>query len=219
MKKSLCSLALMIALGLGTMVAQTGVQQTDASTVQASAASAQNPAELGKKVEELESLVKQLQSELTAMKQQQTHQGPRGIAEVASTSMPSLHLASLAPVEDAPAAAAAPAPAPEKISLSGLLGPTTLSGFVDVFYGCNSNQPSSHANAFHNFDMNSSEIGLNMLELVADKAVSSDVKVGYHIALGFGQAMNQVNGLDFGPGFPASTTPNFGQNLKEAYLE
>ena len=216
MKKSLCSLALMIALGLGTMVAQTGVQQTDASTAQASASSAQNPAELSQKVEELNSLVKQLQSELTAMKQQQPHQGPHGIAEVASTSMPSLHLASLAPVEDAPAAAAAPAPAPEKVSLAGLLGPTTLSGFVDVFYGYNSNQPANHLNAFHNFDINSSEIGLNMLELVADKAVSSDSRVGYHIALGFGQAMNQINGGDFGPG---GTEPNFAQNLKEAYLE
>src|SRR4051812_27607517 len=113
MKKYLCSLALMVALGLGTLVAQTGVQ-TAASTTQASANGAQNPAELGQKVEELEGLVKQLQSELTAMKQQQPHQGPHGIAEVASTSMPSLHAASLAPnMEDPPAAAAAPAPAPE----------------------------------------------------------------------------------------------------------
>ena len=186
MKKFLCSLVLMVAFGLGTLVAQTGLQQTDASTAgQASASNAQNPAELSQKVDELESLVKQLQSELTAMKQQQPHQGPHGIAEVASTSMPTLHLASLAAnPEDAPAAAAAPAPAaPEKVSLAGLLGPTTLSGFVDVFYGYNSNQPANHANAFHNFDMNSSEIGLNMLELVADKAVSSDNRVGYHIAL------------------------------------
>jgi len=219
MKKFLCSLVLMVAFGLGTLVAQTGLQQTDASTAgQASASNAQNPAELSQKVDELESLVKQLQSELTAMKQQQPHQGPHGIAEVASTSMPTLHLASLAAnPEDAPAAAAAPAPAaPEKVSLAGLLGPTTLSGFVDVFYGYNSNQPANHANAFHNFDMNSSEIGLNMLELVADKAVSSDNRVGYHIALGFGQAMNQVNLLDSGPG---GTEPNFAQNLKEAYLE
>ena len=218
MKNFLCSLVLTVAFGVGTLVSQTGVQQTDASTgTQASASSAENPAQLSQKVEELTSLVKQLQSELTAMKQQQQpHQGPRGIAEVASTSMPSLHLASLAPVEDAPAAAAAPAPAPEKVSLSGLLGPTTLSGFVDVFYGYNSNQPSTHANQFHNFDMNSSEIGLNMVELVADKPVSSDVKVGYHIALGFGQAMNQVNATEFGHG---GTEPNFAQNLKEAYLE
>src|SRR5690349_15956819 len=100
MKNFLCSLVLMIAFGVGTLVAQTGLQQTDASTgSQASATSADNSAQLGQKVEELETLVKQLQSELTAMKQQQqVHQGPRGIAEVASTSMPSLHLASLAPM-------------------------------------------------------------------------------------------------------------------------
>ena len=218
MKNFFCSLALMIALGMGTLVAQTGAQAA-ASTAQASASTPQNPADLSQKVEELEGLVKQLQSELTAMKQQQAHVGPRGIAEIASTSMPTLPAASLAPhVEDAPAAA----PAPEKVSLAGLLGPTTLSGFVDVFYGYNSNQPVGRSNAFHNFDMNSSEIGLNMIELVADKSVSSDVKVGYHVALGFGQAMNQVNGLDSGPGFGGTTpttTPNFAQNLKEAYLE
>ena len=216
MKNFFCSLVLMVAFGLGTLVAQTGAQ-TDASTAQASVSTAQNPADLGQKVEELEGLVKQLQSELTAMKQQQAHVGPRGIAEVASTSMPSLHAASLAPnMEDPPAAAAAPAPAPEKVSLAGLLGPTTLSGFVDVFYGYNSNQPSTRTNALHNFDINSSEIGLNMIELVADKPVDSTDRVGYHVALGFGQAMNQINQSEFGPG---GSEPNFGQNLKEAYLE
>jgi hypothetical protein len=209
MKNFFCSLALMIALGLGTLVAQTGAQ-TDASTAQASASTTQNPAELSQKVEELEGLVKQLQSELTAMKQQ-PHVGPRGIAEIASTSMPTLPAASLAPnVEDAPA------PAPEKVSLAGLLGPTTLSGFVDVFYGYNSNQPASRVNQYHNFDINSSEIGLNMMELVADKSVDTTNRVGYHIALGFGQAMNQINATEFGPG---GTEPNFAQNLKEAYLE
>ena len=215
MKNFLCSLVLMVVFGLGSLVAQTGVQ-ADANTAQASN-SAQNPAELSQKVEELEGLVKQLQSEISTMKQQQPRQGPRGIAEIASTSMPMLPAsASLAPnLLDDQAGAAAPA-APEKISLSGLLGPTTLSGFVDVFYGYNSNQPANHANAFHNFDMQSSEIGLNMLELVADKSVSSDVKVGYHVALGFGEAMNQINSTDVGP---SAVTPNFAQNLKEAYLE
>jgi hypothetical protein len=181
---------------------------------------AQDPAELGKKVEELETLVKQLQSELIAMKQTQTKPaGPRGIAEVASTAMPPLPASALVS-EDASPVPQAAAPAPEKPTLAGLLGPTTLSGFVDVFYSYNSNQPSGRINTLHNFDINSSEIGLNMIELVADKPVSSDVKLGYHIALGFGQAMNQVNATEFGPGFPGTTTtPNFAQNLKEAYLE
>jgi hypothetical protein len=213
MKKLLCSIVVITVLGLATMSAQTGVQK-DESAAQANSGT-QNSAELGQKVEELETLVKQLQLELTAMKQQQPRQGPRGIAEIASTGMPTLPAASLAPnMEQAPAAAVAPAP--EKVSLSGLLGPTTISGFVDVFYTYNSNQPINRANQYHNFDMFNSEIGLNMMELVADKSVSSDVKVGYHIAVGFGQAINQINGADNGPGVFA---PNFAQNLKEAYLE
>src|SRR5678810_878519 len=58
------------------------------------------------------------------------------------------------------AAAAAPAPAqamvatpapaasPAPTGLAGLLGPTTLSGFVDVYYGYNSNQPIGRTTAF-----------------------------------------------------------------------
>ena len=205
MKRVLCSFALVLAL-CSAVVAQTGTQPEPS-------ASGQNQAELNRKVEDLQKVVDELRAEIAAMKEQ-SRPGPRGIAEVASTSMPTLPAASLAPADPLPMQAAAPAP--EKPSLAGLLGPTTLSGFVDVFYGYNSNQPSSHINQYHNFDINSSEIGLNMLELVADKAVSGDVKVGYHIALGFGQAMNQVNGLDVGP---SPITPNFAQNLKEAYLE
>ena len=52
--------------------------------------------------------------------------------------------AAAAPVPAAPqAAVATPAPAatPAPTGLAGLLGPTTLSGFVDVYYGYNSNQP------------------------------------------------------------------------------
>ena len=100
--------------------------------------------------------------------------------------------AAAAAAAPAPAAAALPAatPAatPAPTGLAGLLGPTTLSGFVDVYYGYNSNQPASHTTALRNFDINSAQFGLNMLELVADKPVSTDTgRVGYHVALGFGQ--------------------------------
>ena len=54
---------------------------------------------------------------------------------------------------------------------------------------------------FRNFDVNSSQFALNMLELVADKAPDATAsRVGYHVALGFGQAMNLVNGCDSMPG-------------------
>src|SRR6476660_5951452 len=88
----------------------------------------------------------------------------------------------------------APAAAPAPTGLAGLLGPTTLSGFVDVYYGYNSNQPANRTTALRNFDINSSQFALNMLELVADKAPDASAsRLGYHIALGFGQAMNLVN--------------------------
>ncbi len=121
----------------------------------------------------------------------------------------------------APAAAAlpaaAPAATPAPTGLAGLLGPITLSGFVDVYYGYNSNQPAGRTTAFRNFDINSGQFGLNMIELVADKAPDAAAsRLGYHVALGFGQAMNAVNSTEIGPG---GTEANFDQYLKEGYLE
>src|SRR5262249_20041483 len=64
------------------------------------------------------------------------------------------------PAEAAPAAAPAPAPSAPS-GLSGLLGSTTLSGFVDVYYGYNSNQPANRTTVLRNFDINSGQFGLN----------------------------------------------------------
>ncbi|HEY1265479.1 MAG TPA: porin [Terriglobales bacterium] len=203
MKNVLCGVVLTIAI-CASVVPALHAQSTGQAQP--------TPAELSRKVEELEQVVQQLRSELDAVKKDHAT-GPPSVAEVASTSMPPLPATVSPALQDA--AASAPS-APEKPSLAGLLGPTTLSGFVDVFYGYNSNQPASRINAFHNFDINSSQVGINMIELVADKPVSSDVKVGYHVALGFGQAMNQVNATEIGPG---GTEPNFAQYLKEGYLE
>ena len=110
-----------------------------------------------------------------------------------------------------------PAATPAPTGLAGLLGPTTLSGFVDVYYGYNSNQPIGRTTAFRNFDINSGQFGLNMIELVADKAPDATAsRLGYHVALGFGQAMNIINSTEPGQ-FP--TESNFDQYLKEGYLE
>jgi hypothetical protein len=129
---------------------------------------------------------------------------------------------------EAVVASPAPAAAPAPTGLAGLLGPTTLSGFVDGYYGYNSNQPANRTTALRNFDVNSSQFALNMLELVADKAPDATAsRVGYHVALGFGQAMNLINGGEIAspnvPGTPVlgppSTITNFDQYLKEGYLE
>jgi Putative beta-barrel porin-2, OmpL-like. bbp2 len=200
MKNALCSFALMFALGMA-LVPKLSAQAQDSKEP--------SPAELNKKIEDLQQLVEQLRSELATVKQTRAP-GPRAIAEVASTAMPPLPAAAAVatPEDQAPAA-------PEKPSIAGLLGSTTFSGFVDAFYTYNSNQPIGRVNALHNFDINSSTLGLNMIELGADKPATADSRLGYHVTLGFGQAMNAVNGSEIGPG---GTEPNFAQYLKDGYL-
>jgi hypothetical protein len=170
-------------------------------------AAAQSSPDLAGRIDSLEKQLADLKSELASQKA----------------------AAAAAPVPAAAAVATTtPAAAPAPTGLAGLLGPTTLSGFVDVYYGYNSNQPANRTTALRNFDVNSSQFALNMLELVADKAPDATAsRVGYHIALGFGQAMNLVNGGEVAspnvPGTPVlgppSTITNFDQYLKEGYLE
>src|ERR1035438_9375095 len=138
-------------------------------------------------IEELEEQVKELRAEMAALKS-----------------------------SDKTASAAATVPAPGVAtpgpSLAGLLGPTALSGFVDVYYGQNFNNPASQTNGLRFFDQGANMFGLNLVELVVDKTPeATNSRTGYHVALGFGQAMNAVNGSDHaGLGFD--------QYLKEAYF-
>ena len=87
-----------------------------------------------------------------------------------------------------------------------------LNGFVDVYYGQNFNNPASQTNGLRFFDGATNQFGLNLMELVVDKTPeATNSRTGYHIALGFGQAMNAVNGTDHaGLGFD--------QYPKEAYF-
>jgi len=83
---------------------------------------------------------------------------------------------------------------------------------VDVYYGHNFNNPASQTNGLRFFDGGTQQFGLNLVELVVDKAPdAASSRTGYHVALGFGQAMNTVNGTDHGG-------LSFDQYLKEAYF-
>ena len=88
-------------------------------------------------VQELEEEVKALRAEVTALK---------------AAPAPPPTATSPAPAEaaaPAPSAAAltnAPAATPAPTGLAGLLGPTTLSGFVDTYYGYNPNHPFTRQN-------------------------------------------------------------------------
>ena len=79
-------------------------------------------------MEELEEQVKGLRAEVTALKGSDKPATPATPAPVQSNLVTS---------------AAAPGAAPAGPSLAGLLGPTTLSGFVDVYYGQNFNNPTT----------------------------------------------------------------------------
>lgn len=116
----------------------------------------------------------------------------------------------------APVAAAAVSPAQStsssSTSLASLLGPTSFSGFIDTYYAYNSNQPASRTNGFRSFDAQANQFALNLVELVVDKQpVATNSRTGYHVALGFGQAINAVNATDPGG-------LGFDQYLKEAYF-
>ncbi len=84
---------------------------------------------------------------------------------------------------------------------------------MDLYYGQNFNNPASQANNLRFFDAATNQFGLNLVELVVDKAPdASNSRTGYHIALGFGQAMNVVNSSEPKAGL------GFDQYLKEAYF-
>src|ERR1700686_2613397 len=113
-------------------------------------------------------------------------------AQVAALQSGNSTSTSVAPVTPAPAPAApqaavatttAAGSTPAPTGLAGLLGPTTLSGFVDTYYGFNFNHPPTRQNGLRNFDINTNQFGLNMIELVADKSVDTTNRVGYHIAV------------------------------------
>lgn len=158
------------------------------SRAQSDAANAK-PVDLTSRVEELQRELDDVRAQLAALKEAPAH--------VASSS---------------PSAASSLASSSSSSSIASLLGPTTLSGFVDMYYGYNFNQPATRSNSFRSFDALSNQFALNLVELVVDKTPEvTNSRTGYHIALGYGQAINAVNGSDPGG-------LGFDQYLKEAYF-
>lgn len=146
------------------------------------------PAALTSRIEELQRELDDLRSQLAALKETPPH-----------------------PAAGTPAASSL-ASGTSSTSLASLLGPTTLSGFVDMYYTYNANQPANRSSGFRSFDALSNQFALNLVELVVDKAPEvTNSRTGYHIALGYGQAINAINGSDPGG-------LSFDQYLKEAYF-
>src|SRR5436853_6996613 len=61
------------------------------------------------------------------------------------------------------------------------------------------NLPDTRIRSCHSFDALSNQFAWNLVELVVDKTPEvTNSRTGYHIALGYGQAINAVNGSDPG---------------------
>jgi Putative beta-barrel porin-2, OmpL-like. bbp2 len=153
------------------------------------------------RVQQLEKELAELKSEIATMKS-----GSASVPAAASGAVP---------VNAAVATTATPggAPADTKSGLAALLGPTSISGFIDVYYGQNFNNPATRLNDLRFFDGSTNQFGLNLIELVVDKQPdAANSRTGYHIALGYGNAMNAIYG--------ASTTATLSadQYVKEAYF-
>jgi len=174
--------------------------------------------DVSKKVDELQKELESLQAQIADLKKQQA------AATNAGTSAP----APTAPVSPAAATASAPAPgatpaAPPASTLASLLGPLSITGFVDGYYGYDfehphenapsvlAGNPSTGLEGLRAFDSPYSQLSLNAVELILDKAPdANNSRIGYHIAMGAGNAMNVVGSTDPGG-------LGFAQYLKEAY--
>jgi Putative beta-barrel porin-2, OmpL-like. bbp2 len=206
------------ALAAATLAAGLAVATAPALRAQAqsdtNASSAAQPSvDTQQRLQDLEKEMLLLQKEIVSLKESET-------ASVKTASYAQPTAADPAVVAQAPAAAA---PADTKVTIAGLLGPTTISGFVDAYYGYNYNHPiiqspfdpTFSGNGLQAFTNNTNNFALNMAEVIVDKApdaTSAESRAGYHIAAGYGQAAAVVNGSDF--------TNGDGSNfyLKEAYM-
>jgi hypothetical protein len=111
---------------------------------------------------------------------------------------------------------------PEKVTIAGLLGPTSLSGFVDVNYQVNFNHPSSESTALRSFEFRDKSINLNMVELILDKAPDpmggALGRTGYHASVGFGDSMTAIDSTERASSGFGNNAPGYDQYLKEAYF-
>ena len=166
-------------------------------------AATQPASETQQKLDDLQKQMNLLQEEIAALKAESTP-----AMKTAALTQPASEPVDLTN----PPAAADGAP---KISISSLLGPVTLSGFGDVYYGYDANHPGNNQSGLRFFEAPTNGFSFNMAELILDKppdASSPDSRLGYHVAAGYGQAAKIVNGSDA----PFSDGSNF--FLKEAYL-
>jgi len=192
------------------------------SAAPAASAAAAQPASSSSASSETQQRLADLEKEVSALQAE--------IASLKESETPSMRTAAY--VEPVSAPSPAPDDAPQKVTLAGLLGPVTLSGFVDTYYAFNFNQPNTlgtagvlpagfEGNALQFFDANTNQFSLNAVELVVDKAPDATAggtgRAGYHVGVIYGQAASAINGNLFT--FSLNNPTDFNNiALKEAYV-
>jgi hypothetical protein len=215
MKKKYGVCAGMLAMGLAVLGAPASKAQSrlaageeSSSPAPATTPAASSPVDLDRRIEALEMELAELKTELATKKTEEPAAAPAAVPGVAVA----------APAQDKPA---------DKVTIASLLGPTSVSGFVDTYYQVNFNHPNGgppngYTGADFRFsDFRDKSINFNMAELILDKAPDpmggAAGRTGYHVSLGFGDAMNVTNSFD--PGNNSSGPFGaFAQYLKEAYF-
>ncbi|MBI1941903.1 MAG: outer membrane beta-barrel protein [Acidobacteria bacterium] len=161
--------------------------------------------DLAQRLEELQKQINSLQAELAAARMQLGESS--GGAVKPSDSAPA-QPAGTSLVSEPQAGAPEAGPG----SPQNFFGSTSVTGFVDGYYGYNFNHPHSRTSDFRAFDGPTNQFSLNMIQLIFNKAPDpGNSRLGYRLAFGYGEAMNVVNGSD-----PAGL--GFAQYLKEAYF-
>ena len=187
-----------------TTEAATPAATTPAAVTPAAATpAAASPSDLDRRIEALETELSELKTELEAKKEADA--APAAVPEVVAT----------------PAAQDATKP-PEKTTIASLLGPTSLSGFVDVYYNWDSDHPYDHFIDACSFDCRSQSMSLNMIELILDKAPDATAglagRTGYHFSAGYGDSEVAINAAEYAASGPYSSAQGFDQYVKEAYF-
>jgi len=226
MKKLCSTTSKVIALGLVCLISPASRAQAQDNSSATTAT-----ADIAKRVEDLEKEIEHLQEELAAVKKQvgigaQAPAAPAAAPAAVPAAAPAA-APTPAPVQAAVATASTPSPAapaaPSKTTLGSLLGPLSVTGFVDGYYGYDFEHPQANAPSvlggnpsttlagLRAFDSPQEQFALNMIELILDKPPdTTNSRIGYHLSFGYGNAMNVVNSTDPGG-------LGFAQYLKEAY--
>ncbi|MGH9715923.1 MAG: porin [Candidatus Acidiferrales bacterium] len=189
-----------VALGLAASVAPvTRAQaQSESSGAAAPSATASSSTDTQKRLDELQKEFTELRTQIAALK-------------AAQQSAPEMKTAAMttaaSPAASEPVATPAADDAPAKITLAGLLGPTTISGLVDGYYEFDNNHPIDNTAGFRYFEGNTNAFSLSMAEIGVAKAPdasSMEARFGYHVVGAYGESAYNVNIFD-----PATDGSNF----------